>query len=284
MLIERFRSIVIVFGCFVLQANNYYVNICREEVVEMLTEERRQKILDLLEQHKIVKSQDLVTLLDASESTIRRDLQELENEGFLERIHGGAKKEQLLGFEQAMSEKTLKNVQEKQQIARLSADLIEPDDVIYLDAGSTTLEMIPFLQGKNVTVVTNSVKHAANLVDLQIPTIILGGQVKLSTNAVLGSSSVEQLSAFHFNKAFMGMNGAHLVQGFTTPDPEEAALKRIAMRQSEEAFVLIDQTKFNKLSFTSVAPLAAATIVTERCPLEFVADYRDLTTIKEAIQ
>ncbi|MEA4830044.1 MAG: DeoR/GlpR family DNA-binding transcription regulator, partial [Enterococcus thailandicus] len=130
----------------------------------MLTEERRQKILDLLEQHKIVKSQDLVTLLDASESTIRRDLQELENEGFLERIHGGAKKEQLLGFEQAMSEKTLKNVQEKQQIARLAADLIESDDVIYLDAGSTTLEMIPFLQGKNVTVVTNSVKHAANLV------------------------------------------------------------------------------------------------------------------------
>lgn len=70
----------------------------------MLTEERRQKILDLLEQQKIVKSQDLVNLLNASESTIRRDLQELENGGFLERVHGGAKKEQLLNFEQNMSE------------------------------------------------------------------------------------------------------------------------------------------------------------------------------------
>lgn len=70
----------------------------------MLTEERRQKILDLLEQQKIVKSQDLVNLLNASESTIRRDLQELENSGFLERVHGGAKKEQLLNFEQNMSE------------------------------------------------------------------------------------------------------------------------------------------------------------------------------------
>ncbi|WP_019724253.1 DeoR family transcriptional regulator, partial [Enterococcus mundtii] len=89
----------------------------------MLTEERKQKILQLLEQHKIVKSQELVVLLDASESTIRRDLQELEDEGLLQRIHGGAKKEDLLGFEQNMSEKTLKNVREKQMIARLAAEL-----------------------------------------------------------------------------------------------------------------------------------------------------------------
>lgn len=102
----------------------------------MLTEERRQKILDLLEQQKIVKSQDLVNLLNASESTIRRDLQELENSGFLERVHGGAKKEQLLNFEQNMSEKSLKNVHEKQQIAKSAAETINDEDVIYLDAGS----------------------------------------------------------------------------------------------------------------------------------------------------
>lgn len=185
----------------------------------MLTEERRQKILDLLEQQKIVKSQDLVNLLNASESTIRRDLQELENSGFLERVHGGAKKEQLLNFEQNMSEKSLKNVHEKQQIAKSAAETINDEDVIYLDAGSTTLEMIPFLQGKQITVVTNSVQHAANLVDLELATIILGGTIKLATNAVLGSNAIEQLKNFHFNKAFMGMNGAHLEQGFTTPDP-----------------------------------------------------------------
>ncbi|OQO71590.1 DeoR family transcriptional regulator [Enterococcus villorum] len=250
----------------------------------MLTEERREKILHLLDQQKIVKSQDLVTQLNASESTIRRDLQELENEGLLERIHGGAKKGQLLGFEPNMSEKTLKNVQEKQTIAQLAAMLINEDEVIYLDAGSTTLEMIPFLQDKKVTIVTNSVKHAAKLVDLQLPTIILGGQVKISTNAVLGSNTIDQLKNFHFNKAFMGMNGADLNHGFTTPDPEEAAIKRLAMANAEESFVLIDHSKFNQLSFTSVAPLSAATIVTERCPMEFVADYRERTTIKEAIQ
>ncbi|MGM0157477.1 DeoR family transcriptional regulator, fructose operon transcriptional repressor [Enterococcus sp. AZ191] len=250
----------------------------------MLTEERRQKILHLLDQHKIVKSQDLVNLLNASESTIRRDLKDLENDGLLERIHGGAKKGQLLGFEQAMSEKTLKNVHEKHKIAQIAAELINDEDVIYLDAGSTTLEMIPYLQGKKITIVTNSVKHAASLVDLQLPTIILGGMIKLSTNAVLGSSVIEQLKDFHFNKAFMGMNGVHVERGFTTPDPEEAAVKRLAIAHSEESFVLVDQSKFNQLSFTFVAPLEAATIVTECCPSEYAEQYRERTTIKEAIQ
>lgn len=250
----------------------------------MLTEERKQKILQLLDQHKIVKSQELVILLNASESTIRRDLQELEDEGFLERIHGGAKKSELLEFEQNMSEKTLKNVQEKQKIARFATSLINDEEVIYLDAGSTTLEMIPFLKGKRITVVTNSVKHAASLVDLQVSTIIIGGQVKISTNAVLGASALTQLSDFHFNKAFMGMNGVHLERGFTTPDPEEAALKRLAINHSEESFVLLDHTKFNKQAFVSVASLEKATIITERCPLQFAKEYHERAAIKEVIE
>ncbi|OTP27516.1 DeoR/GlpR family DNA-binding transcription regulator [Enterococcus mundtii] len=250
----------------------------------MLTEERKQKILQLLEQHKIVKSQELVVLLDASESTIRRDLQELEDEGLLQRIHGGAKKEDLLGFEQNMSEKTLKNVHEKQVIAQLAAELVNDEEVIYLDAGSTTLEMIPFLKDKRITVVTNSVKHAAALVDLQVSTIVLGGQVKLSTNAVLGANTLGQLRDYHFNKAFMGMNGVHLERGFTTPDPEEAAVKRLAITNAQDSYVLLDHTKFNKQTFVSVAPLQDATIITERCPLEFLDDYSERTTIKEANQ
>ena len=84
----------------------------------------------------------------------------------------------------------------KQQIAKSAAETINDEDVIYLDAGSTTLEMIPFLQGKQITVVTNSVQHAANLVDLELATIILGGTIKLATNAVLGSNAIEQLKIF----------------------------------------------------------------------------------------
>lgn len=246
----------------------------------MLTEERQKKIIELIEKQSIVKSQELIRLLNASESTIRRDLQELENAGLLKRIHGGARSTQQLSFEANMTEKSLKNVQEKQQIAQVAAEEIENTDVIYIDAGSTTLEMIPYLANKNMTVVTNSVIHAAKLVELEIETIILGGNIKLSTNAVLGSTSLSQLQNFRFNKSFMGMNGVHLKHGYTTPDPEEAALKRLAMEHSEEVFVLVDESKMNQVTFTHVLPIEAATIITNPSPVW--KDLQTLTTIKEA--
>ncbi|GCF94498.1 DeoR family transcriptional regulator [Enterococcus florum] len=247
----------------------------------MLTEERRKQIIELLDQHSIVKSQDLITLLDASESTIRRDLHELEKAGLLERVHGGAQRPQYLEKELGMVEKSSKNVHQKQAIAKMAADYIVEGDVIYLDAGSTTLEMIPFLKGKIMTVVTNSVGLAAKLVEQEIPTIVLGGRIKLSTDAVIGNQAIEQLSNYRFNKAFMGMNGAHLEHGFTTPDTEEAALKRIAMDHAQESFVLIDYSKFNQVSFSRVAPLEAATILTDKCPMIIYDRIKELTTLKE---
>lgn len=250
----------------------------------MLTEERHQQILRLLDQQPVVKSQELASLLDASESTIRRDLQDLEDAKLLERIHGGAKRILNLGFEQDMSEKTVKNTHEKQSIGALAATFIQEDDVIYLDAGSTTLEMLPFLNGKKITVVTNSVHHAAKLVDMNIHTIILGGSLKLSTKAIIGSTSMEQLSHFRFNKVFMGMNGAHLDFGLTTPDPEEAALKALAINQAEEAYVLIDHTKLNKVTFTKVHELEAVTLLTDHCSKELLTQFQKKTTIKEAQQ
>ena len=249
----------------------------------MLTDERKQRILQLLEQHAIVKSQDLMLTLDVSESTIRRDLQELEDEGFLERIHGGAKKSQKLSFEQAMSEKTFKNVHEKKRIAALAVKEVNEGDIIYLDAGSTTLEMIPLLKNKSISVVTNSVQHASKLVALQILTVILGGSIKLSTEAVLGSTSIQQLSQLRLNKVFMGMNGVHSSFGYSTPDSEEAALKKLAMQQAEEAFVLIDHTKFNKVTFTKVASIKEATILTDTCDKRFLEDFQSMTIVKEAL-
>ncbi|MGM0124077.1 DeoR family transcriptional regulator, fructose operon transcriptional repressor [Enterococcus sp. AZ194] len=251
----------------------------------MLTDERKQRILQLLEQSSIVKSQDLMLAFDVSESTIRRDLQELEDDGLLERIHGGAKKSQKLSYEQAMSEKTFKNIQEKKFIATLAVAEINEGDIIYLDAGSTTLEMIPLLKdfSTSITVVTNSVQHASQLVELQIPTIILGGAIKLSTDAVLGSTSIKQLAQLRFNKVFMGMNGAHLDFGYSTPDPEEAALKQLAMKQSEEVFVLLDHTKFNKVTFSKVASIEKATIITDNCDEAYRKDFQAKTTVKEVL-
>ena len=223
----------------------------------MLTEERHQRILALLEETDIVKVSELIHQLQASESTIRRDLQELEAQGVLVRIHGGAKKIQHLGFEPNMKEKTQKFQVEKQKIAQYAVSLIKKDEVIYLDAGTTTLEMIPFLSSiSNVKVVTNSVKHAALLIDQGIETLILGGTIKIS-------------------------NGAHVDAGFTTPDPEEAMIKKIAIENSQKAYVLLDHSKFQQTTFAQVAAIEDAEIITDFCPKNYAAKFRTQTTIME---
>lgn len=247
----------------------------------MLTEERHKKIMDVLNQETIVKSQELSELLDASESTIRRDLQELEKAGMLERVHGGAKIKADLGSEQSMNEKSIKNIQEKQNLAKNAAEIVCDGDVIYLDAGTTTLEMIPYLAGKEITAVTNSVHHAAKLIDLNINTIILGGTLKLSTKAIIGTTSMEQLRQFRFNKVFMGMNGVHPEFGLTTPDPEEAALKRLAIQHAEQAFVLVDHSKLNKVSFTKVVDIEQAILIVDSCPSDLLKELQKRTIIKE---
>ncbi|MDT2595858.1 DeoR/GlpR family DNA-binding transcription regulator [Enterococcus dongliensis] len=247
----------------------------------MLTEERHKKIIEWLERDGLVKSQDLIQWLNSSESTVRRDLHELEELGLLERIHGGAKRPQHLEQELGMDEKSSKNVQQKKIIAKYAANLLSEGDVIYLDAGTTTSEMIPFMKKQKVTIVTNSVGLAAHLVEAQIATIVLGGRIKLTTDAVVGSQALEQLKQYRFNKAFMGMNGIHSDSGYSTPDPEEAILKRTAIQQAEEAFVLVDHSKFNQTSFVRVASLSAASILTDTCPLIIRDQITEQTTLKE---
>lgn len=269
------------FDCLWLKYKNTYGIISNEGGLKMLTEERHRKIIERLERDGLVKSQDLVQWLDSSESTVRRDLQELEDLGILERVHGGAKRPQHLEQELGMFEKSSKNVQQKKLVAKYAVECIADGDVIYLDAGTTTSEMIPFLKECTVTVVTNSVGLAARLVEAKIATIVLGGRIKLTTDAVVGSQALEQLKQYRFNKAFMGMNGVHIDSGYSTPDPEEAILKRAAIQQAEEAFVLVDHSKFNQTSFVSVAPLSAASILTDTCPLVIHDQITEQTTLKE---
>lgn len=247
----------------------------------MLTEERRQQILQLLDAQQVIKSQELIERLDASESTIRRDLQELEDEGLLERVHGGAKRIIQLGQEYNMQEKSIKNIQEKKKIAKYAASLLREGDIIYLDAGTTTYEMIPYLPTFELKVITNSVDHAVALTERGIDTIVLGGALKASTRAILGSSALEQLANYRFNKTFLGMNAAHLEFGYSTPDPEEAVLKRLASEHAAETFFLVDASKINNVSFTKVAAIDSGTLITTTLTPALHQAYIEKTKLKE---
>lgn len=242
-----------------------YNGIILGRVMRMLTEERHEYILEKLKRENTIKIKDLEKELNCSISTVRRDLSDLETAGLLTRVHGGAKRIYTMSAELEMKEKSTKNIQEKKKIGELAASFVENEDIIYLDAGTTTYEMIPFLRNiVDLLVVTNGVTHADLLTGYGISTILLGGKIKKRTKAIIGSVSLNQLEQYGFNKTFLGMNGIDREFGYTTPDPEEAALKALAGSRSNQTYVLVDQTKFHKINFVKVGELEDYVIVTSQ--------------------
>jgi DeoR family transcriptional regulator, fructose operon transcriptional repressor len=246
----------------------------------MLTPERHRKIIEVLGEKSVVTIQELVEATASSESTIRRDLSQLQREKKLKRVHGGASLTHQKSEELSVFEKSERNALEKEKIARYACDLVETGDCIYLDAGTTTLRMIPHLKNKEITVVTNAISHLEALSENEIKTYLIGGLVKSKTKALVGSSAIKSLSAYRFDKVFLGINGIHIEAGFTTPDPEEAAVKSLAISLSQKAFILADHTKFHETSFSKAAELSEAIIITDDIDDDVIYDFQDKTEIK----
>ncbi|WP_310551513.1 DeoR/GlpR family DNA-binding transcription regulator [Paenibacillus glufosinatiresistens] len=247
----------------------------------MLTEERYALILQRLQERGTVKIQELIELLGASESTVRRDLIDLEARGLLRRVHGGATLSPQRSLEPGMEEKSSTNVQQKNVIARLGAAKVQHGECIYLDAGTTTLAMIPYIEARGITVVTNGLSHVEALVGKQIRSYLLGGMMKSHTKAVIGSIALQNMDNFRFDKCFLGTNGVDAEMGFTTPDPEEAMVKRRAHQLSAETYVLADGSKFGRVSFAKLFDLAEATLITEAVPSQMRASILHKTQVME---
>ncbi|KYG35099.1 DeoR/GlpR family DNA-binding transcription regulator [Alkalihalobacillus trypoxylicola] len=250
----------------------------------MLTLERKELILSLLKNQEIIKIQDIIDHTKASESTIRRDLTELEQEKKLKRIHGGATRYTSKREEPTMEQKTLKNHHEKVSIAKKAASFVQDGDCIFLDAGSTTFEMIPFLKGKEIEVVTNGLSNIPALLAANIQTHVLGGYVKKGTHAFIGRHALETLAHFRFDFAFLGTNGVTVEDGITTPDPEEAYIKAKAIASSRQTFVLADHTKFGDVTFSKITAISEVNLITsewlEKQNAELVKILKTNTTLE----
>lgn len=247
----------------------------------MLTVERHKLILEKLKEAQVVTIQQLVELTKTSESTIRRDLAVLEKEKYLKRVHGGAQRLQGKLAEPNLEEKASKFIQEKKAIAKHAASLIENGDCIYLDAGTTTFQMIDDIpEGEKIVVVTNGLQHIDALIKRGIRSYIIGGYMKPTTGAVIGTGALLSMNQYRFDKCFLGVNGIHGEFGYTTPDPEEAAVKLRALQLARDTYVLADHSKFNEISFAKIADLSAATIITD----ELASDQQDMFLQKTNIE
>lgn len=249
--------------------------------MKVLTERRYQQILNLLDDKQTVTLQSLVEQLKVSESTIRRDLSHLEDKKKLTRVHGGAKKNFVLDSEQNIEEKSFKNIQEKNKIGEYAASLVKNNDSIYLDAGTTAYAMIPYLKNKDIEVITNGIQSANALTDIGIDTIFLGGKIKQTTKAVIGSVAVKQLEQYRFSKVFLGINGVDIKYGLTTPDIEEATIKQTAADVGYDVYFLADSSKFEKITFSQVAPLEKQIIITNKFSDQSIEKYKNISTIEE---
>ena len=247
----------------------------------MLKSKRKQLILEKVMKDKFVSLEYLVKALDTSESTVRRDLDELESERKLRRVHGGAESLHFLQEEESNQEKSIKNIQEKTRIAQKAASLIQEYDVIFIDAGTTNELLVNELHDRSVTVVTNSIHHATKLVERNIPTVIIGGVVKRSTDASIGGVALNQIGQLNFDKAFIGMNG--IDDGFfMTPDMEEGAVKRAILENAKRTYVLADASKLGNTSFSKVAPISRARLITNQTESEVIQKIKEKTEVIEA--
>lgn len=249
----------------------------------MLTEERYKRILEKLRESQTVSISTLVQELNTSESTIRRDLNALDNMGKLIKVHGGATTidTNFTFIEHNVETKEKLFIQEKNLIGKYASATLNEDDFIFIDAGTTTERMIDFISVKNITVVTNGFTHAEKLAKKGLNCYILGGHIKNSTEAIIGSECVMNLQKYNFTKCFLGTNGISLNRGFTTPDIDEANIKMTAIKNSFITYVLADHSKFDEITSVSFAPLDKACIITDKVLNE---KYLKQCTIKEVLK
>ena len=248
----------------------------------MLTEERFKIILTKTNEKKAVTVSELMEFLDASESTIRRDLNALHKMGRLRKVHGGATAlEDYNTEDEEIRIREKINVEEKEIIAKYAASLINKNDFIYLDAGTTTELMIDYIIEKKANFVTNSIGVAKKLALRGIKVYILGGEFKISTEAIVGVEAVEGLMKFNFTKGFFGTNGISDKAGFSTPDILEAKVKEEAVNRSAKAYILADKSKFYKNSSITFAQIDKAMIITTKLCDDKIKKYAQVVEVNK---
>ena len=249
----------------------------------MIAETRRQQILEALRRERSITVQALAELLGTSVSTVRRDLILLDRQGLLNKVHGGAALTgtRLSSVEMDMRTKEGLRLPEKQAIGRAAAAMIRADDFVFVDAGSTTLQLVYALEGEalQAVYVTNGLAHTRALAQKGCVVYVPGGQIRQRTEAIVGVAAVNALSQYNFTKAFLGVDGISLERGFTTPRIEERELKAAVLRGSRETWFLADDDKFGKVFPAGIGALSSAGILTNRLP---EPRYRAYTNIKEA--
>lgn len=219
--------------------------------------ERKKKILDALEAAGNMDVHQLSAQLDISPVTIRRDLQQLADEGLLIRTHGGAMKAEGAARLPAFKEKAAVSQEQKEEIGRLAAALVQPGETIFLDCGSTVFCMCEHLKKiPGIRVITNSLPVLWAFLESAVTVNLIGGEVDKERKAVHGLRAVRHIESYHAARAFIGVDGLSAKNGLTAFSEKEAGISTAMSRNANTVYLLCDASKIGKDSYVKFAPLS----------------------------
>jgi DeoR family transcriptional regulator, fructose operon transcriptional repressor len=251
--------------------------------VRVLPTQRRQAILAEVRKASAVSADDLALRFGVSVETIRRDLRSLRDRGLLERVYGGAMSVQTT--EGTYAARSASHRERKQAIAKLAAGLIDPDDTIIIDIGTTALEVARALpETFRGRVLTNSVPVAMELsAREEIELVLSGGQVRPGDAACFGRRADDFFEEFYADKAFLGSGGVHAEAGLTDYHPHEVATRRVIIAHAGARYVLADSSKLGAVAVHRVCPLSRITaVLTDSDPASKAASKEATGALAEA--
>ncbi|MGI6668185.1 MAG: DeoR/GlpR family DNA-binding transcription regulator [Acetivibrionales bacterium] len=242
----------------------------------MFAIERLNKIKEILFREKRVDVFELSEMFSVTEVTIRRDLDKLEQEGFLIKTYGGAVLNEKYLDSPSIASFMERASEEKQMIGKIASAMVEDGDAIFLSPGSTCLEIARNIKQKRVTVVTNDLVTGLELRNSPgVKVIVTGGDLIQSTSTLVGGFTLQALHGIYISKAFIGVKGINFNSGYTVDSYEEVMVVEEVRKKSNDLIIIADYTKFNYTAFARLGDLQMAkkVITNKQVPAEYKKYY-----------
>jgi len=231
----------------------------------MLARQRQARIVDEVRRRGGVRVSDLTSLLDVSDMTVRRDLEELDRRGLVHKVHGGAVLVTNSAEEPGFEAKSQRECLEKGALALAAAGLVVTGQALAVSAGTTTRALATALAAINdITVVTNSVRVAEAFAATAGParqTVVLTGGVRTPSDALVGPLADATIRSLHVDVLFLGVHGMDPLAGLTTPNLAEAETNRAFLAHAKKVIVVADHTKWRTVVLCTFGPLSAADVL-----------------------
>lgn len=235
---------------------------------------RIEQIEQYVTTNQTVSLDKLCEVFHISKNTVRRDINDLVKAGSVKKVYGGvmAVKRTLVPFE----ERSIKNQEGKRAIGRKAAESVQDGDVIFIDSGTTTPNMVPSLRGKNITILTQNLNVVLNALPYaELKVFLLGGSLIRSTNS-FSMLNTDLLNGYNINKAFLATTGLTIDSGVTNSSPQEYEIKKKVVEKSGKTYLLADQSKFGVASLMTYCRLEdISCLITNQIPSE---EYRAFLT------